>query len=128
MIPRQNVRTRWADAGSYPNIGGNGYCRDAGMALSFSKPSFFNRKDGVAGVRSKGVNMETIKTTGTEKDNVVEINKDSSTKEELSSKKVAEFPSMFGSSRTMPSPDWAQYMASHAAAVTSTRRASRGSF
>ena len=66
--------------------------------------------------------MEAVKTARTEEDNDVETN------QELSVKKVAEFPSMFGSSRTVPSPDWAQYMASHAATVMSTRRVSRGSF
>ena len=43
-------------------------------------------------------------------------------------KKVAEFPSMFGSSRTVPSPDWAQFAAAHANNVMRTRRASRGIF
>ena len=55
-----------------------------------------------------------------EHDKVVEANQNAH------SKRVSEFPSMFGSSRTVPSPDWAQYAASLATTAARPRRASIG--
>jgi hypothetical protein len=66
--------------------------------------------------------MEAIEVTETKKDKTVGAEQDAD------GKKVAEFPSMFGSSRTVPSPDWAQYAAAHANNVIRTKRASRGIF
>jgi hypothetical protein len=66
--------------------------------------------------------MEAIEITETEQEKAVGAEQDTN------GKKVAEFPSMFGSSRTVPSPDWAQYAAAHANNVTRTRRAARGIF
>jgi len=66
--------------------------------------------------------MEAFEITAVKRDKVVEANMDNA------SKRVTEFPSMFGSTRTVPSPDWAQYAASHSTRAARRKRASRGIF